>query len=69
MFNIPRVYAIINHVLLCFKEDDILIESEEEIISGEDHDHVQHLKAKKEELEKKMKEKTKQQENQQVQMQ
>ena len=45
MFNIPRVYAIINHVLLCFKEDDILIESEEEIISGEDQDHVQHPKS------------------------
>ena len=33
---------------------------------GEDDEHVQHLKAKKEELEKRVKEKTKQQENLQV---
>ena len=47
-----------------FKDEDILIESEEEIIhdSG-DHEHVQHLRAKKEELEKRVKEKTRQQEN------
>ena len=47
-----------------FQDEDILIESEEEIIhdSG-DHEHVQHLRAKKEELEKRVKEKTRQQEN------
>lgn len=49
---------------ILFKEDEIVIESEEEIIqNSEDHEHVQQLRAKKEELEKKVKEKTKQQEH------
>ena len=41
-----------------------MIESEEEIVNeDESHEHVQHLRAKKEELEKRVKEKTKQQEH------
>ena len=57
-------YGNVKWQIYLFQDEDILIESEEEIIhdSG-DHEHVQHLRAKKEELEKRVKEKTQQQEN------
>ncbi|KAL5017254.1 hypothetical protein ScPMuIL_006843 [Solemya velum] len=44
-------------------EDEVIIENEDDVFDDEDGEHVRHLKAKKEELKKKMAEKAKHEEN------